>query len=64
MNKIQYNNIHEINGGGKVCDYISGGLSGWGIGGLIVGGIAASTGVGFVLGAAAIGLYCAGEHAA
>lgn len=63
MKKIQLSETQIFHGSGAVCDFVSGGLSGWGLAGVFVGGAAAATGVGFVLAGMAVGLYCSSRNA-
>ncbi|MDI9876237.1 hypothetical protein [Flectobacillus rivi] len=63
MKKKLSSELENIQGGGPVCDFATGAIAGWGISGLIVGGIAATGGMALALGGLALSLYCAGKNA-
>ncbi len=61
MKRISNINMEQINAGGRVCDFIAGGMAGWGVAGLLVGGFvaASSGGAALILAGLVVGAYCA-----
>lgn len=64
MKKLNLNETSEIIGGGAVCDFVGGLTAGWGLAGILVGGITAATGGALAIAGVAITVYCAGKNSA
>nr|WP_299422515.1 hypothetical protein [uncultured Emticicia sp.] len=64
MKKLSLDEASTIVGGGAVCDFVGGLVTGWGVGAILVGGAAAASGGALALVGVGIGIYCAGKNSA